>query len=327
MTTVQKLLTAAILAAVGGTAIHEARQNSRLREENQLLEQQRALLVEQFQQLQHERDEATNRLALLTGESRSNSIAALPDEQFRELLRLRGTVGVLRRQLAEADKRTGAERPERQQSGLWLDANGNKLPALGDVPLVGELFRSQSNSIGGQGQGMAPQTLGAAMVKTNPAAAFAYSQQLNPSDRRLFLDSAFATLAQSDTEAALQWAEQRSSDPSDKEAAIKAIRSVAPVGIGAQLMQQDGYAVISRLLPGSPAEFSGQLHPGDRILAIAQGDNAFVDAHNLALSDLVQSIRGSPGTTVQLQIMSADAPPDSPPRTVTLSRDQIKFKR
>ena len=315
MTTVQKILIAAILAAVGGTAIHEARQNSRLREENQLLEQQRALLVEQFQQLQLERDEATNKLALLTGESRSNAIAPLPEEQFRELLRLRGTVGVLKRQLAEADKRTSDGRPERQQTGPWLEANR------------GEFFRSQSNSIGGQGQGMAPQNLGATMVKTNPAAAFAFSQQLNPSDRRLFLDSAFATLAQSDTEAALQWAEQRSSDPSEKDAAIKAIRSVAPVGIGAELKQQDGYAVINRLLPGSPAEFSGQLHPGDRILAIAQGDDAFVDAHNLALSDLVQNIRGAPGTLVQLQVMQADAPEDSPPRTVTLSRDQIKFKR
>ena len=99
------------------------------------------------------------------------------------------------------------------------------------------------------------------------------------------------------------------------------------VGIGAQLTEQGGYAVIHHLLPGSPAELSGQIHPGDRILAVAQGDNAFVDARNLSLGELVQAIRGAPSTPVQLQILPADAPPDSPPATVTLLRAQIKFKR
>ena len=103
-----------------------------------------------------------------------------------------------------------------------------------------------------------------------------------PDERRKFSDSVFASWAQKDTEAALQWAEQLS-DPAEREAALKAIRSVAPVGIGAELRLQDGYAVINRLLPGTPAELSGQLHPGDRILAIAQGNNVFVDARGLPM--------------------------------------------
>ena len=90
---------------------------------------------------------------------------------------------------------------------------------------------------------------------------------------------------------------------------------------------QDGYAVVRQLLPGTPAELSGQLHPGDRILALAQGDNSFMDVHGVPLAQLVEMIRGNPGTTLQLQVLSADAPADSMPRTISIVRDQIKFKR
>jgi len=90
---------------------------------------------------------------------------------------------------------------------------------------------------------------------------------------------------------------------------------------------EDGYAVIKQLIPGTPAELSGQLHEGDRIVALAQGDNAFVDAHNIALKDIVDMIRGMPGTVLQLQILSADAPPGSQPQIVSITRDQLKFKK
>src|SRR5262249_876444 len=100
----------------------------------------------------------------------------------------------------------------------------------------------------------------------------------------------------------------------------------APVGIGTQLSMQDGYAVIGDLLPGAPAQLSGQVRPGDRIVAIAQGDSRFVNAANVPLGDLVQMIRGAPGTVVQLQLVGADAAEDSTPRTVAIMRDQIRHK-
>jgi carboxyl-terminal processing protease len=108
---------------------------------------------------------------------------------------------------------------------------------------------------------------------------------------------------------------------------MKAIQSVAPVGIGGELRMQDGVAVINRLMPGTPAELGGQLQPGDRIVAVAQGNNSFVDARGMALADLVQAIRGAPGTLLQLQVLSADPPPDATLRTVAIFRGQIKFKR
>jgi RNA polymerase sigma factor (sigma-70 family) len=90
MTTLQKAIIGATLAAIVGGGIYEAHLTSHLRDENQTLRQQQAPLAEQVQQLQHERDDATNRVASLKDElarTKSNNI---------ELLKLRGEVARLR---------------------------------------------------------------------------------------------------------------------------------------------------------------------------------------------------------------------------------------
>jgi ABC-type Fe3+-hydroxamate transport system substrate-binding protein len=77
------------LVVAVGTGIYEARQTSRLRNQVQTVQQQQS---EQIQQLSRERDDATNQLATLRNENeRLNRNTA-------ELLKLRGEVGVLRRQ-------------------------------------------------------------------------------------------------------------------------------------------------------------------------------------------------------------------------------------
>src|ERR1051325_4489487 len=164
------------------------------------------------------------------------------------------------------------------------------------------------------------------MVRTDPASAFALNEQVPEADRRKFYEALLANWASFDTDAALKWADQFA-DPADREAVIQAIRTAAPVGIGAELRTADGYPVINGLVDGSPAQLGGQLHAGDRIVAIAQGNSPFVNAQDLALEKVVQMIRGAPGTVLQLQVLSANAPPNSAPRTVTIIRDQIKFKR
>ncbi len=164
------------------------------------------------------------------------------------------------------------------------------------------------------------------MADTDPAAGLALDAQVPEEERRSFSAAVYAGWAANDTAAALQWIGQLP-DPAQREAALEAVHSVAPVGIGAELRVQDGAPIINRVLSGTPAELSGQLHPGDRIVALAQGDNAFVDAGNLPLEEVVKMIRGAPGTTLQLQVLPADATPNSPPRTISIVRDQIKFKR
>jgi C-terminal processing protease CtpA/Prc len=52
-----------------------------------------------------------------------------------------------------------------------------------------------------------------------------------------------------------------------------------------------------------------------------------VDLHDLPLSDIVQNFRGAPNTLVQLQILPAGAAPNSAPQTISIMRDQIKFKK
>jgi RNA polymerase sigma factor (sigma-70 family) len=86
MTTLQKTLIVAALTAAVGTGIYEARQAANLQTGMETLQQQQAPLVALIQQLQRERDEATNRLAALTYQmAKGKSDAA-------ELSRLRGEV-------------------------------------------------------------------------------------------------------------------------------------------------------------------------------------------------------------------------------------------
>ncbi len=178
----------------------------------------------------------------------------------------------------------------------------------------------------GPGRAALMQQTAIALTASDPTTAFALSEHVPESERGKFFDALFAGWAESDTGAALEAADQLA-DSAEKDAAVRAIRSVAPVGIGAALGMQDGYPVINQVLPGTPAEASGQLHPGDRIVGLAQGDSAFVDAHGFALKDIVDMIRGTPGSLLQLQVVRADAPPGSQPQIVAITRDQIKYKR
>jgi len=94
------------------------------------------------------------------------------------------------------------------------------------------------------------------------------------------------------------------------------------VGIGAQLRDVDGYCVIERLIPGGPAEMSGDLHPGDRIVAVGQGDDEPQDVVGLRLRRIVHQIRGEEETEVRLTILPVDG---SERRVVSLIRDKVEL--
>ncbi|MCW5553659.1 MAG: sigma-70 family RNA polymerase sigma factor [Verrucomicrobiae bacterium] len=101
MTALQKTLVTATVAVLAGAGIYEARQASQLREQVQTLQQQQATLAGQFQQLHSERDDATNRLAALSQDNERLN------QNTTELLKLRGRVGLLRRELADANHLLG----------------------------------------------------------------------------------------------------------------------------------------------------------------------------------------------------------------------------
>jgi RNA polymerase sigma factor (sigma-70 family) len=98
MTTLQKAAITAALVATVGAGIFEVHQNSRLRTQNQMLQQQQTPLTGQILKLQGERDEATNRLAALAGELAKSKADHL------ELLRLRAMAGVARQAMGELER-------------------------------------------------------------------------------------------------------------------------------------------------------------------------------------------------------------------------------
>jgi RNA polymerase sigma factor (sigma-70 family) len=95
MTTLQKAIVTATIAAAVGAGIYEARQASHLRDQVQTLQQQQTLLAEQITQLKSGNEGLSNRVA------QANQSRSLSTDRLRELLRLRGEVGLLRRQQRE----------------------------------------------------------------------------------------------------------------------------------------------------------------------------------------------------------------------------------
>jgi RNA polymerase sigma factor (sigma-70 family) len=89
MTTLQKSLVTAAIAILAGAGIYEKRQATRLHDQVQVLQQQELPLAARIQQLENERDAATNRLAELADELAQNRI------NQRELLQLRSQMARL----------------------------------------------------------------------------------------------------------------------------------------------------------------------------------------------------------------------------------------
>ena len=94
-------------------------------------------------------------------------------------------------------------------------------------------------------------------------------------------------------------------------------------GIGAALSMQDGYTVVSRVIPGGAADKQGELKPEFRITAVGQGDEGeMVDVVDMRLNDVVQLIRGKAGTTVRLEVRA----PEGDISTIQIIRDRIELK-
>jgi carboxyl-terminal processing protease len=96
-------------------------------------------------------------------------------------------------------------------------------------------------------------------------------------------------------------------------------------GIGAELMTEEGYCTIRRLLPGGPAEKSKKIKEKDRIVAVAQGSGAPVDVVEMSINKAVQLIRGPKGSEVRLTVIP-DGADNSKTTVVTLIRDEIKLE-
>lgn len=97
-------------------------------------------------------------------------------------------------------------------------------------------------------------------------------------------------------------------------------------GIGARLRSEDGFTKVEQLVAGGPASKSGKIKPGDRIMAVAQGNGEFVDCVDMALDKVILMIRGDKDTVVRLQLMPVGSTNPSEYSVVELVRDEIKLK-
>ncbi len=101
-------------------------------------------------------------------------------------------------------------------------------------------------------------------------------------------------------------------------------------GIGAVLQSEYDYTVIRSLVPGGPADKTGELSPEDKIIAVGQGvgDDAeeFVDIIGMRLDDVVDMIKGPKGSSVRLQVLEASQGVGGTPKVVEIVRDKVKLE-
>lgn len=74
-------------------------------------------------------------------------------------------------------------------------------------------------------------------------------------------------------------------------------------GIGAALqVSEEGYTVVTKVIPGGAADKDGRLKPEDQIVSVSDANGEMVDIVDMKLNDAVQMIRGDAGTIVKLGV-------------------------
>ncbi|GAB6097680.1 carboxy terminal-processing peptidase [Desulfatiferula olefinivorans] len=103
--------------------------------------------------------------------------------------------------------------------------------------------------------------------------------------------------------------------------------SLSLEGIGALLQTENEYTKVLRLVPAGPADKSGLLKAGDRIIAVGQDhDGELVDVVGWRLDDVVQLIRGPKDTVVQLKIIPSSATDVLQTKVIRITRNTVKLE-
>jgi carboxyl-terminal processing protease len=98
-------------------------------------------------------------------------------------------------------------------------------------------------------------------------------------------------------------------------------------GIGALLGRENEYTLISRIVPGGPADQDGRLQAGDRIVGVGQGnDGKLVDVIGWRIDDVVDQIRGPKDTVVRLEILPEETSVSGPTQVIEIVRNEVKLE-
>lgn len=108
---------------------------------------------------------------------------------------------------------------------------------------------------------------------------------------------------------------------------FKQSMSLSLEGIGARLQIDNDYTKVAEIISGGPAHKSDLIHAGDKIIAVAQGeDGNLVDVVGWRLDEVVKLIKGPKGTKVKLQILPSETGVAGPSKTIVIVRDKIKLE-
>lgn len=98
-------------------------------------------------------------------------------------------------------------------------------------------------------------------------------------------------------------------------------------GIGAVLQASDEYTMVREVVPGGPADKSGKIHVGDRIVGVGQGKNGpITDVIGWRLDDVVEKIRGKKNTDLRLEIIPGKTGLDGKHEIVNLVRKKVTIQ-
>lgn len=103
--------------------------------------------------------------------------------------------------------------------------------------------------------------------------------------------------------------------------------SLSLEGIGAVLQRQDDLVAIREIVPGGPADLSGKLKVGDRIVAVGQGKSGpMTDVIGWRIDDVVAQIRGKKDTQVRIEYIPVESGIDGKHAQVTITRQKVKLE-
>lgn len=103
--------------------------------------------------------------------------------------------------------------------------------------------------------------------------------------------------------------------------------SLSLSGIGAVLRKDEEHTKIISVVPGGPADLTGKVSAGDRIIGVGQGSKkAMKDIVGWRLTDVVNIIRGKKGSTVVLSILPQETGLGGKSEIIPIVRDKIKLE-
>ncbi|MGK0296656.1 MAG: carboxyl-terminal processing protease [Gammaproteobacteria bacterium] len=103
--------------------------------------------------------------------------------------------------------------------------------------------------------------------------------------------------------------------------------SLSLEGIGAVLRGDTDYTEVQSVVPGGPADLSGELKDGDKIIGVGQEEEGeIIDVIGWRLDDVVDLIRGPKGSLVRLEILAKDEGIEGPSKKILITRDEIKLE-